>query len=259
MKKLNFKFTVKNIIVLSLVAVLLLTLLLTGLLLKIGHVNVTISTGYGYITTSQVEQCLGIEDNSRLLTVMNKYKSLWFFMDTKDLESKCLENFIYADSVKCTVDGKDINIVVNECLPVVYVACGEMYLLMDSKGKILEAHDEMKLDYPLYGGKVDNFSLGGYIQIAESELKTINRIRTAFDNTDLHREVLGRINKFSIQKTGDIIMMTSDGITINMGPVDDIEENLFTLKEILVEYLCKDQVGYLDFTTGGDPVFTEYK
>lgn len=259
MSKIRFKFTIKNIIVLSLVAVLLLALLFTGLFLKIGQVNVSIATGYGYITALQVEECVGISDNSRMISVMNRYKSLWFFMDTKDIESKCLSNFIYADSVKCTMEGRDINIVINECLPVVYVACGEMYLLMDSKGKILEAHDEMKLDYPLYGGKIDNFSIGGYATISDAELRTINRIRTAFDNTDLNREVLGRINKFSIQKTGDIIMMTSDGLTINMGAVDNFEENLFTLKEILLEYLCKGQKGYLDFTTGGDPVFTEYK
>ncbi len=259
MNKGGFKLTIKKIIALSMMAVLLLSVTLAALLIRVGQVNVSVSTGYGYVVPSQVEEVLGITPGERLLAVMNRYKSLWFFMDTRDLEQKCLSNFVYADSVQCSMDGLNMNVVVQECQPMVYMACGEVYMLVDTKGKVLAVEDSMSQQYPLYGGSVTSFTLGSYLDVTEQELRIINRISTAVDNTDRDREVLGRINQISIQISGDIILMTSDGITVNVGPVDNIEENLFTLKEILLEYLNKGQKGYLDFTAGTNPVFTEYK
>lgn len=258
MKRPKFRLSAKKIVCLV-VAVLGLAAGISFALMPIEGFNVSVATDYGYVTAMQVEEKIGIESGDKFISIMSRYKSMWFFFDTKDIEDVCLENFVYIDSVQCTVDGRDINVVVHECKPLIYVPCGETMLLVDQTGKVLKVEDVRSQAYPVYGSKVDSFSIGKIVSVPESELRILNRISTAMDNTDANREVFYRIDKISIQNTGDIIMMTSDGVTINLGSLDNMEENLFTLKKILIEYLNDGQVGFLDFTTGDDPVFTEYK
>ncbi|MBR2901726.1 MAG: hypothetical protein IKC38_00730 [Clostridia bacterium] len=259
MMKTKWKLSIKNIVVLSVAAAVLLSLTLFLALYKVNNVNVSIATGYGYITAEQVRATVDIEAGDRMVSVASRFKSLWFFLDTKSIEELCLNSYIYADSISCSFDHRDLNITVYECKPLFFASCGNSLLLCDTKGKVLAGEYSSEADYPVYTRNFDSFALGDKLDISEDELRYINRLYSAMENADPGMPVLGRIERFSFQNTGDIILMTGDGITINLGTIDNIEENMFTLRKILLEYLCDGQEGYLDFNAGSNPVFTEYK
>lgn len=258
MKK-NRKLSIKNIVILSVAAALLLSLTLFIALYKVNNVDVFIATEYGYITAEQVRDTVNIRPGERMVSVASRYKSLWFFLDTKSIEELCLDKYIYADRVSCSFDHRNLSITVYESKPLFYASCGNNLLLCDTKGKVLAGEYSPDGVYPIYTRNFENFALGDKLDISQEELRHINRLCSAIENTDPEKDVLGRIERFSFQDTGDIILMTGDGITINLGTMDNIEENMFTLRKILLEYPYEEQKGYLDFTAGPNPVFTKYE
>ncbi|MHC1720981.1 MAG: cell division protein FtsQ/DivIB [Clostridiaceae bacterium] len=135
-----------------------------------------------------------------------------------------------------------------------YNNMGSKYMVIDSKGILLEARTEiskMKLI------KLDGFDLKKSIigkQIVSSNTKRIQIINTLSEMTEA-RKFLANITEVDLTDPMAIIMYYGE-IQLKLGNVEDLEKKLNTAANILQrDELKQAKKGYIDVSFKGNPVF----
>ncbi len=253
------KYLTKTYVIPAVTAILVAAAVIIALVDRVGQVRVNIPTGYGYVSEGDIREVIDICEGDRMVSLCARYRSLLLLRDTNDIERRIMNSNHFVESAGCRFEGNDLYITVTEAKPVFYILFGDSYLLCGADAKVLACQDSAEGGFPVYQGEVESFTLGQKVSLDEGKLRTIIRICEIFEAADADRSIRGRLLGFSIRSLGDIILFTEGDITVNLGRIEDLQDNMFTLHKILSDYLNQDQRGYLDFTLGDSPVFKPYK
>lgn len=162
-------------------------------------------------------------------------------------------------SVRYSIPNK-INIYIVERKPACIVDVKGVGILVDSEMYALDvAKKGENYDMPkLYGLKFAKFLFGDALKVSNPEtIKLLKSLTDSIDKSDLNDKL--KINKLitsiNLQDINNIKITLKPQITVNFGDLNDLEYKITYLKKIFEEYIIENERGYLDFSTGDNPVF----
>ena len=153
---------------------------------------------------------------------------------------KVVENLSYIESVSVSFNIPDtITITVVDATPSYVIPNGKSFLLISSKGRILEEITE-NTDKPLLTcGKVKTTEVGKYVAFNDANVPDIlsDVSQCLIDNK------IKNITAFDVSDTANIKLVYDGKITINIGLPDDIDYKIRTAMTIINEKLDPNNTG----------------
>lgn len=154
---------------------------------------------------------------------------------------KVVENLSYIESVSVSFNIPDtITITVVDATPSYVIPNGKSFLLISSKGRILEEITENTDKLPLLTcGKVKTTEVGKYVAFNDANVPDIlsDVSQCLIDNK------IKNITAFDVSDTANIKLVYDGKITINIGLPDDIDYKIRTAMTIINEKLDPNNTG----------------
>lgn len=154
---------------------------------------------------------------------------------------KVVENLSYIESVSVSFNIPDtITITVVDATPSYVIPNGKSFLLISSKGRILEEITENTDKLPLLTcGEVKTTEVGKYVAFNDANVPDIlsDVSQCLIDNK------IKNITAFDVSDTANIKLVYDGKITINIGLPDDIDYKIRTAMTIINEKLDPNNTG----------------
>ncbi len=178
----------------------------------------------------------------------------------KDAEKRILENHSYIKDVKVRFLLPDkVKVIVSEREPFAVVHSGDINLLIDEEGYVLEASEETWAGYPVITGlEFSGFRPGQALEPANRDrIKKAKHVLETLEYLDKNSsfKITERLDYIDVAQLKNICIKFDSRILIKLGDLQDMEYKVTFMKEILQNKLGPHEKGTLDFTTGENPEF----
>lgn len=142
-----------------------------------------------------------------------------------------------------------VSIEVREREPVALLLHGGKYLEVDGEGCLLAVHDTpLEGEFPLITGPWLSEAVPGVI-IRDSRLK-----RALAVISHLNPDLLGRISEVHVDPSNEVVLYTTEGITVYLGVRDELGEMAKALAVMLHSLKRPADVEYIDLRSSRRPV-----
>lgn len=186
--------------------------------------------GDKYYTKEQIIAFSGVE-----------YQENIFIGSMYNTADKVVENLSYIESASVSFNVPDtITITVVDATPSYVIPNGKGYLLVSSKGRILEQISENTDKLPeLTCGDLKSAEVGKYVKFSDQNIPDIleDVSQSLIDNK------VKNITGFDVTDTANITLTYDDRIEINIGLPDDIDYKIRTAMTIIDEKLDPNNTG----------------
>jgi cell division protein FtsQ len=176
-------------------------------------------------------------------------------------ENAILNKYPYVKNVNVRFNiPKDVSIIITEREPSSIIDYKGQGIIVD---KELYALDILKqgdrFDVPkLYGIEFDTYKFGQVLKIKNTE--SISILTTLTDSINKNDEgdnlkLYRLIKSIDLKDINNISITIKPDIKVNFGDLSDLEYRITYFKQIYPVYIKSSSSGYMDFTTGENPVF----
>ncbi|KOA20977.1 cell division protein DivIB [Clostridium homopropionicum DSM 5847] len=226
------------------------------LLIILISVSITLCLKLNYFNINNID----VIDNRNIpseeiikLSAITKGNNI-FYTNLKKSKANILSNsYILNVNIKRKLPNT-IQIFIQERSAIFYIKKGDIYLIVDREGVILEEKqkiDSMKL-IKLEGFDKDNYKLGEAIETKdERKLKLIGEITTMIENL---QDGVPEPSIVNIEDLTDIKFFYGD-MMIKFGTSEDFTTKYNRALNILIQNKLIKKSGYIDVSFKGDPVF----
>ncbi len=184
------------------------------------------------------------------------------FIGTKNsTPGEIVKNLPYVESAQVDFEVPDtINITVKNAVPTYAIKDGDGYLIVSSKGRILDNANYITEDLiELKCGEINTKTKGEYIDFGDDSVSDI--LHSVAKSFSAYGD--GKITGFDISNLSNIIINYDNRIDINIGLPDDIEYKIKTAFTIIDEKLDPNKTGTvagtLDVSTCNKNKISRYK
>lgn len=242
-----------------LIPIIIVLILVTIPLLPAYNIKtINIETEY-YELAQEIAVESGLKMGSNMfLTLLGKGNI--FTMRFTEAEQKLAEKYIHYGNIEVKADFPSVvNIEFTTKQPVFEVEYGDIYLITDINGCVLDSRDYHILGYTrITGVAISGFALGCIVGENVERFKHAADVYSALEFYDMNNLTAFReyINWIDLSNPTGIAMMYDDRILVKLDPNGDLSYQSAYMCEILSEEIKYSESGTLDFTSGENPVFS---
>ncbi len=264
-KSKNRKSRIRSFIIKIVLITIILTVALVMLArtdyFKISTIKVTGNTHY---KDSDIIKTANIKKGENGFIKMGINPADIFTLSFGKAQKTILSKYPYMENVivRYNIPNK-VNIEVKEREPYYIIDNNGEKIIVDDNWYALEklASDDTskfsKLKI-LYGIKFDKFKLGQKIKVKSSgTFNILNILTDAIKSNDENNnpKIYGLIKSVDLENLNNVKVSIKPDITVNFGDLEDLDYRITYLKQIYSKYISSNESGFLDFSTGDNPVF----
>lgn len=203
---------------------------ITSSLFAIGRVEVE---GNRYITTEEIYQIAGIPERMNI-----------FRLNTGEIQSRLEQDLRIEGAIVTRQFPSTIQIVLEERIPLAYVACEYGFVEVDRQGIVLAAHKSLsEIKVPIVTGIVlNNLYVGDAIE--QPLLLDVLKFLALMDETTVNQ-----ISEINVENPEKIIAYTNSSAKVRIGDTNRLDEKAKLTEEFLQELKTTSlPIEYMDLT-----------
>ncbi len=184
-----------------------------------------------------------------------------FIASIQATPEKIVENLPYVEEAKVGFAIPDtVTIKITDAVPSYVIMDGNNYLLVSSKGRIIDSLTDNSNKYPeLTCGELNDKTVGKYVEFSDENIPDI--LEDVAES--LHKNEVEHITGFDVTDPANITLNYDDRIKINIGLPEDIDYKIKTAITIIKEKLDPNNTGAvagtLDVSTCNTNRMSHYK
>lgn len=236
------------------------TLVLAALspLFNIDHIEVY---GNRHYESRDIVDATGITVGSNGFKTIGSSLTNIFTLRYGNAEQSVLKYYPYVKDVKVRyiIPGK-VRIEITERDPIAVVPYLGTSLIIDNEGYVLgTVKSTEKHNLPVVKGlRFEDFELGQALKVDNREsLDQVINVMKAVNSSDKEdRFKIKNLIKFiDASDKNRVCLFIDSRIVVNLGDLKDLDYRIRVLKQLFLKNFKKEDKGFLDFTTGENPVF----
>lgn len=242
-----------------LIPIIILLIAVTIPLLPVYNIKtINVETEY-YELAQEIAEQSGLKIGSNMFLTLLGQGNI-FALRFTGAEQKLAKEYIHYGNIKVIADlPSSVSIEYTTKEPVFEIEYGDIYLVTDINGCVLESREDHELGFVrITGVGISGFALGCIVGENAERFEYASGIYTVLEfydeaNLTAFREYIDWID---LSNPSGVAMMYDSRILVKLDPNGDLAYQTGAMCEILSDEIGYNERGTLDFTSGDNPVFS---